>query len=66
MNSSLPGSSSTDPYQFLNNFNVSNCVTVNINVKNYLFWETQIWNLVESQGIMGFLDGTIVSPPETI
>lgn len=37
-------------------------VTVRLKTKNFLMWESQITNLKESQGCMGFIDGIIRSP----
>lgn len=34
-------------------------VTIQLNTLNFLIWESQIVNLIESQGCLGFIDGSI-------
>lgn len=37
-----------------------------LNAKNYLLWEYQIMNLIDSQGFRSFINGTISIPPKNI
>lgn len=41
-------------------------VTIQLNTLNFLIWESQIVNLIESQGCLGFIDGSIAPPSPTI
>lgn len=41
-------------------------VTIHLHSKNFLMWESQIINLIDSQGCMGFVDGSISAPSTLI
>ncbi|KAM1416324.1 hypothetical protein ACFX2I_007886 [Malus domestica] len=43
---------------------VSNLVTVKLDDSNYLQWQFQLQLMLEGYGIMGFVDGTNVCPPQ--
>ncbi|OMO98846.1 hypothetical protein COLO4_13671 [Corchorus olitorius] len=53
-------------YPYPSTLNVSNFVSLRLNQKNYLLWRTQILALVESQDMLGFLDGEFSAPAERI
>ena len=44
----------------------SNTITVGLDRTNYLLWRTQIVPHIAGQGCYGFLDGSLVAPPQTI
>ncbi|GAV58726.1 UBN2_3 domain-containing protein, partial [Cephalotus follicularis] len=41
-------------------------VTLKLKQNNYLLWETQIISLIESQGLLGFINGDTPSPAQEI
>lgn len=41
-------------------------VTIRLHLKVFLLWESQIVNLIESQGFIRFIDGTIPSPSPSV
>lgn len=49
-------------YPYPVHINVPCFVTVSLKSTNFLMWETQIINLVESQGCIGFIDGSVPAP----
>ena len=42
--------------------NVANFVSIRLNLSNFLYWETQITALIQSNGLEGFLDGSEEAP----
>ena len=52
----------TKKYPFLSNLNVANFITIKLNDNNYLLWETQVLSLIESQDLLGFLNGETTAP----
>lgn len=44
----------------------SNFVNTTLASKYYLTWETQLINVIESQGFCGFVGGKIVEPPKIL
>ncbi|XXG45767.1 hypothetical protein AAC387_Pa02g0758 [Persea americana] len=38
-------------------------VTIKLSSSNYLLWKSQLLPLLESQGLLGHVDGTLVPPP---
>lgn len=70
LSSSTPSGTRARPqpnlrYPYPNLFNVANCMNVTLTSKNYLVWESQMVNLIESQDMMG-LDGSTPAPSKEI
>jgi len=42
---------------------ISNCVTVQLNERNYLLWKTQFESFLSGQSLLGFVNGAIKPPP---
>ena len=38
-------------------------ITIKLSSSNYLFWKSQLQSLLESQDMIGYVDGTMVPPP---
>lgn len=53
-------------YPYPASVNVSNLIVIKLNSTNYLVWEAQLLNLIESVGFTGFLDGSIKELPKTV
>ncbi|XP_010513128.1 PREDICTED: uncharacterized protein LOC104789077 [Camelina sativa] len=45
---------------------ISNCVTVQLTEKNYLFWKTQFESFLSGQNLMGFVNGAFRQPLASI
>ncbi|GAV68267.1 LOW QUALITY PROTEIN: UBN2_3 domain-containing protein, partial [Cephalotus follicularis] len=46
--------------------NVGNFVTIKLTQNNFLLWETQILSLIESQDLLGFINGQTPTPEREI
>ena len=56
--------SSSDPSSTLLPFNTMiHMVTIKLSSSNYLLWKSQLLPFLESQGLLGQVDGTLVPPP---
>ncbi|XP_016493496.1 uncharacterized protein LOC107812838 isoform X2 [Nicotiana tabacum] len=53
------------PSRYLLAVNEANFVSIKLSKSNYSLWKAQIVCLLESQELVGFVDGTITSPLET-
>lgn len=53
-------------YPYPVSVNVSSLIAIKLNSTNYLVWEAQLLNLIESVGFTGFLDCSIKELPKTI
>ncbi|KAK2986127.1 hypothetical protein RJ640_024676 [Escallonia rubra] len=53
-------------YPYPSALNIGNFVSLKLTQTNFLLWKTQIMGLIESQEMMGFLDGTYEKPDEYI
>ncbi|KAF3779859.1 hypothetical protein EJ110_NYTH40510 [Nymphaea thermarum] len=53
-------------YPYPSNVNVANFVSIKLSHKNYLLWKTKMLGLIESQDMMGFIEGQISIPTSTI
>lgn len=53
-------------YPYLVHAKVLCFVTFPLKSTNFLIWETQIVNLIESQGYIGFIDGYVPAPSPTL
>ncbi|KAF3781183.1 hypothetical protein EJ110_NYTH34482 [Nymphaea thermarum] len=53
-------------YPYPSNINVANFVSIKLSHKNYLLWKTQMLGLIESQDMMGFIEGQFSIPTSTI
>jgi hypothetical protein len=40
-------------------------VTIKLSSFNYLLWKSKLFPFLESQGLLGHVDGTLVSPPHS-
>ncbi|KAJ9698820.1 hypothetical protein PVL29_007749 [Vitis rotundifolia] len=38
-------------------------ITIKLSFSNYLLWKSQLRSLLESQDLLGYIDGTLVPPP---
>ncbi|KAK2983385.1 hypothetical protein RJ640_016009 [Escallonia rubra] len=65
MASSSSFSSSSPHYPHPSTLVVANFVTLKLTEANYFLWRKQILCLLESQGLVGFIDGTTPAPAET-
>ena len=45
--------------------NITNCVTVKLNGRNYLLWKTQFESFLSGQGLLGFVTGAL-KPPDPV
>lgn len=43
---------------------VGNCISIKLSMSNYLLWKTQLWSLIESEGLTSFIDGTANEPQQ--
>ncbi|KAF3774051.1 hypothetical protein EJ110_NYTH53994 [Nymphaea thermarum] len=73
MASSASSSTGTSPslvmaakYPYPSNVNVANFVSIKLSHKNYLLWKTQMFGLIESQDMMGFIERQISIQTSTI
>ena len=39
-------------------------ITIKLSSTNYLLWKSQLLPLLESQNLLGYVDGTIIPPPQ--
>ncbi|KAG6753564.1 hypothetical protein POTOM_041542 [Populus tomentosa] len=63
--SSDSASTSSDSSPTLLPFNTMiHMVTIKLSSSNYLLWKSQLLPLLESQGLLGHVDGTLVPPPQ--
>ncbi|GAV69076.1 UBN2_3 domain-containing protein [Cephalotus follicularis] len=53
-------------YPFPTTLNVANFITIKLKQNNYLLWETHIISLIESQGLLRFINGDSPSPAQEI
>ncbi|KAK2971014.1 hypothetical protein RJ640_000363 [Escallonia rubra] len=65
MASSSSFSSSSPHYPHPSTLVVANFVTLKLTEANYFLWIKQILCLLDSQGLVGFIDGTTPAPAET-
>lgn len=49
-------------YPYPSSVNVANFVKITLSSKNFLAWESQMINMIETFDLMGFLDGTFPMP----
>ena len=62
--SSMASNSSYDLFSTLLPFNTMiHMVTIKLSSYNYLLWKSQLLPFLESQGLLGQVDGTLVPPP---
>ncbi|KAK2990712.1 hypothetical protein RJ640_009878 [Escallonia rubra] len=59
-------STSSVKYAYPCNLNVANFVSFKLSTSNYLLWETQMLSLIESQDLLGFINGDIVAPDSEV
>ncbi|KAA8517787.1 hypothetical protein F0562_015252 [Nyssa sinensis] len=59
-------SSSFAQYPYPSMINVGNFVSIKLTEGNYILWKRQMLGLIESQDMLGFIDGTNPAPPERI
>ncbi|KAK2995487.1 hypothetical protein RJ640_016843 [Escallonia rubra] len=59
-------SSSLEKYSYPTNVDVGSYVPVKLSATNYVVWRSYMVRLIEGQGLMGFLNGTIKAPPQKI
>lgn len=55
-----------DPYPFPSNVHILSSVTLKLNDGNYLLWKTQFESLLSSQKLVGFINGAVTPPEETV
>ncbi|KAK2977132.1 LOW QUALITY PROTEIN: hypothetical protein RJ640_005782 [Escallonia rubra] len=60
------GTSSVEKYPYPSHINVGEYVPYKLSQINYFMWSNFIARLVEDQGLMGFINGTITAPPKKI
>lgn len=53
-------------FPYPTNTNVGNFVNIKLCPKNFLLWEDQILNLIDSHGFWPFMNGTIAIPPKNV
>ncbi|KAF8390395.1 hypothetical protein HHK36_024921 [Tetracentron sinense] len=53
-------------YPYPSTLNVGNFVTIKLTQSNFLLWKTQVLGLIESQEMMGFIDGEYPIPDRQI
>nr|GMD60371.1 uncharacterized protein LOC109147057 [Ipomoea batatas]GMD63597.1 uncharacterized protein LOC109147057 [Ipomoea batatas] len=41
-------------------------VSIKVNSKNFVFWRAQLVPFLHGQNLMGYIDGSVPSPPPTI
>ncbi|OMO87084.1 hypothetical protein COLO4_20808 [Corchorus olitorius] len=58
--------SQTPTYPYPSTLNVGNFVTLKLKQTNFLLWKTQIMGLIQSQDMMGFVDGSLPIPEEYV
>ncbi|KAF8396845.1 hypothetical protein HHK36_018480 [Tetracentron sinense] len=56
----------SSPFQYPSHINISSFVTLKLKQSNYLMWRTQIESLIESQDLIGFVNGDIPMPTNMI
>ncbi|XXG89841.1 hypothetical protein AAC387_Pa12g1748 [Persea americana] len=54
--------SNSAKYSYAASLNVANFVSIQLTQTNFLLWKTQIFGLIESQDMMGFIDGEFPMP----
>ncbi|KAA8544477.1 hypothetical protein F0562_022483 [Nyssa sinensis] len=59
-------SSSFEQYPYPSTLNVANFVSTKLSDSNYGRWKTQMVGLLESQDLLGFIDGTNMAPDKKI
>ncbi|KAK2989204.1 hypothetical protein RJ640_001433 [Escallonia rubra] len=59
-------STSSVKYAYPCNLNVANFVSLKLSTSNYLLWETQVLSLIESQDLLGFINGDIIAPDSEV
>lgn len=66
--SSSPSSSTTILNSFLipTIIPISNIVSLKLTPDNYPFWKTQLLHYFRGQDLYGYLDGTLILPPQMI
>ncbi|KAL0315835.1 UNVERIFIED_CONTAM: hypothetical protein Sradi_5461700 [Sesamum radiatum] len=66
----MASSSAYQPQPWASPVNAANFVPTklwfNYTSTNYRAWKEQMLCLIQSQGLLGFIDGTIAPPPETV
>ncbi|KAF6144990.1 hypothetical protein GIB67_013341 [Kingdonia uniflora] len=53
-------------YPYPSNLNIANFVSLKLKSTNYLLWETQVLSLMESQDLLGFINGKTTQPEAEI
>ncbi|RWR75576.1 Zinc finger, CCCH-type [Cinnamomum micranthum f. kanehirae] len=58
--------SSPQTFPYPSTLNVGNFVSLKLTKTNFLLWKTQIMGLIESQDMVGFINGEYPAPPKTL
>ncbi|KAK3023653.1 hypothetical protein RJ639_043179 [Escallonia herrerae] len=61
---SLLSSSTTPKYPYPHELNIVSLVPIKLSLKTFFVWRKLMLDVVENQGLLGFIDGTTVSPLE--
>ncbi|KAK2986184.1 hypothetical protein RJ640_006219 [Escallonia rubra] len=61
---SMLSTSTTPKYPYPHELNIGFLVPIELSPKTYFVWRKLMLDVVENQGLLGFIDGTIVSPLE--
>lgn len=56
----------SNKYPYPSQLNVGNFVSIKLTQTNYLLWKTQMLGLIESQNLVGFIDGEYPQPDQQI
>ncbi|KAF3775079.1 hypothetical protein EJ110_NYTH50213 [Nymphaea thermarum] len=63
-NSSSSMAAAPRKYPYPYNLDIANLVSIKLNQSNFLLWQTQMMGLIESQDMIGFLDGEYQWPAQ--
>lgn len=66
LDSSFHGIKAMDRDPFTSPLTITQCVTLKLNDLNYLSWKFQFEQFLNSQTLLGYVNGVVVCPPPTI
>ena len=64
--SSSPTLTQSNDYPYPMTQNIANFVSLRLSSTNFLFWKTQMLNILESYDLQGFINGEVQPPPQFI
>ena len=64
--SSSPALTQSNDYPYPMTQNIANFVSLRLSSTNFLFWKTQMLNILESYDLQGFINGEVQPPPQFI